>query len=239
MVLVAIPLTVLILLSTFKPERKRLDSAVRRLLVEVSKEGKMTRQNWLAIGVFGLVFLGWIFLSGRFGIGVVALMGVFLYLVLGLVEWDDLNRKTNWGVILLFGAAISIGVQMKETGAAAWLAEQAELKLEALIPQAGIRQHFLAILLSAGMANALSGSATVAVVGPIVLNLGPDLIRIGFISVISSGFGFLTAVAAPASNIIYASGMVKARDFLRAGLKMILMAILILLLLEALWWPLL
>ena len=31
--------------------------------------------------------------------------GVFLYLSFGLIEWQEINKNTNWGVILLFGAA--------------------------------------------------------------------------------------------------------------------------------------
>ena len=40
----------------------------------------------------------------------------------GLVRWEDINGGVNWGVVLLYAAAISLGLQMKETGAAEWLA---------------------------------------------------------------------------------------------------------------------
>ena len=84
----------------------------------------------------------------------------------------------------------------------------------------------------------LSSSATVAVVGPIVLNLGGDPVLLGFATAISSAFGYFTAVAAPACTIIYSSGLVKASDFLRAGWKMGVMSVTVLLLLATLWWPL-
>ena len=36
----------------------------------------------------------------------------------GLVRWEEINSGVNWGVVLLYAAAISLGVQMKDTGAA-------------------------------------------------------------------------------------------------------------------------
>lgn len=238
MLLIEIPLTVIILLITFKPEFKVLDSAVRKLVVEVAKTGPMRGRELLAIGLFFVVFLGWIFLSERIGLGIVALMGVFLYLAFGLVEWSELNRRTNWGVILLFGAAISIGIQMKETGAAGWVAASAVQGLGSIIGDMGLLRESVAILLAGGVCNLLSGTATVAVVGPIVLNLGGDPILLGFTTVIASSFGYFTAVATPACTIIYSSGLVKAPDFLRAGWKMAIMSIMVLILITVGWWPL-
>ena len=53
----------------------------------------------------------------------IALIGVCAFLVLGLVRWEDINSGVNWGVVLLYAAAISLGVEMKATGAAEWLAQ--------------------------------------------------------------------------------------------------------------------
>lgn len=79
MVLIEIPLTVMILLWTFKPEQRSLDSAVRKLAVDVARAGKIRGREITAIILFLLVFLGWIFLSERVGLGMIAIMGVFLY----------------------------------------------------------------------------------------------------------------------------------------------------------------
>ena len=239
MVLFQIPFTVLILLYTFKPELSTLDSAVRKLVVDVAHSGKMKGNEWVAIILFVLVFLGWVFLSEDFGLGVIALLGVFLYLAFGLVEWNELNRKTNWGVILLFGAAISIGIQMNNTGAAEWVAQVIITNLSRFIENPVVLQGSVSVLLTGFMSNILSSSATVAVVGPIVLDLGGDKILIGYATAIASAFGYFTAVAAPACTIIYSSGLVNARDFLRAGWKMAVLSLISILGLSMLWWPVL
>ncbi|MCF6237663.1 MAG: DASS family sodium-coupled anion symporter [Candidatus Marinimicrobia bacterium] len=239
MVLFQIPFTVMIILWTFKPEQSNLDTAVRKLVVEVARAGKIKGREWLAIILFALVFLGWVFLSEDFGLGIIALVGVFLYLAFGLVEWNELNRKTNWGVILLFGAAISIGIQMNQTGAAEWVAGVIINNLSRVIHSPEVLTGSVSVLLTGFRSNILSSSATVAVVGPIVLDLGGDKILIGFTTAIASAFGYFTAVAAPACTIIYSSGLVRSKDFLKAGWKMGILSILSLLGLALFWWPVL
>ena len=135
MVLIEIPITSFIILKTFPPELKVLDTAVRRLSVEVAHAGKMSWKESFSLVLFAAVLYGWIALSEVYGLGSIALMGIFLYLTFGLVSWKDLSRGVNWGVILLFGATISIGVQMKNTGGAAWLAEGSVNFLQIFDPQ--------------------------------------------------------------------------------------------------------
>ena len=238
MVLIEIPITTFIILKTFPPELKVLDTAVRHLSVEVAHAGKMSWKEISSLGLFAAVLYGWIALSEVYGLGSIALMGIFLYLTFGLVSWKELSRGVNWGVILLFGATISIGVQMKNTGGAAWLAEGSVNFLQNLIPNIDTLRAVVSVGLSGVLSNLLSSSATVAVVGPVVLNLGGDPILLGLASVISSAFGYFTAVAAPACTIIYSSGLVKAPDFLRAGWKMAIMSVISLALVALVWWPL-
>ena len=130
LMLIEIPIAVSILWFTFTPNQKIMDSAVRKLKVSVAKSGKLNNNQIMAIIVFILVFLGWIFLSPIIGLGIVALTGVFFYLSFRLIEWQDITRRTNWGVIILFGAAISLGIQMKQTGAALWVAENVLYSLQ-------------------------------------------------------------------------------------------------------------
>ena len=239
MLLVEIPLAVILLWWTFSPEKTILDSAVRKLKVQVAKAGGITGRQLTSIGVFVLVFLGWVFLSPNIGLGIVALLGVVLYLTFGLVEWQDLNRNTNWGVIMLFGAAISLGLQMKDTGAALWVATKVIESLRIVTGDLDIIRSFVSIFLTAGMTNFLSSAATVAVLGPIVLNMGGDAVIITLATALASAFAYMTVVASPTCMIIHSSGLVKPSDYLRAGWKMTLMSIAVLFLFIHLFWPLL
>ena len=172
----------------------------------------------------------------KVGLGIIALTGVVMYLITGCVTWDDLHKHVNWGVILLFGATISMGSQINNTGAAVWLANNViELGGE-LMSSFPILTDGIVIMLTTLLANILSSSATVAVLGPITLNLPGDPIHIGLVMAMSSAFGYFTAVAAPACTIIYASGLVKAKDFLKVGWKMGLVSIIILVIYANTYW---
>ena len=237
MLLLEIPIAVTILWMTFKPDQRILDSAVRKLKVKVTKTGKMTGNQMVAIGIFILVFMGWVFLSPFLGLGIVALIGVFLYLSFGLIEWQDINRNTNWGVILLFGAAISLGIQMKETGAAEWVATQSINGMSMVIDDLGFMQWFISVFLTAILTNFLSNAATVAVLGPIVLDMGGNPIILGISTSIASAFAYLTIVASPTCMIIHSSGLVKSSDYLKAGWKLFVISIILLFLISNLYWP--
>ena len=237
MLLLEIPIAVAILWMTFKPDQRILDSAVRKLKVKVTKTGAITSNQIMAIGIFVMVFLGWVFLSPYLGLGIVALIGVFLYLSFGLIEWQDINRNTNWGVILLFGSAISLGIQMKETGAAEWVATQSINGMSILINDLGFMQWFISVFLTGILTNFLSNAATVAVLGPVVLDMGGNPIILGISTSIASSFAYLTIVASPTCMIIHSSGLVKSSDYLKAGWKLFVISIVILFLISNLYWP--
>jgi len=213
LIFVQIPILSWILRKNFTPEYSKLDTGIRRLKTQVTKSDTITPQKITALVIFFLVFLGWIIFSESIGLGIIALTGVVLYLVTGLVTWNDLHKHVNWGVILLFGSTISMGTQINNTGAAAWLANNLIIFAGDLLSTVPIITDTIVVLLTTFLANVLSSSATVAVLGPITLNLPGDPIHIGLVMAFASAFGFFTAVAAPACTIIYASGLVKAKDF--------------------------
>ena len=80
MLLIEIPVAVAVLWFTYTPKQKSLDTAIRKLKVNVAKSGKLSGNQLMAILVFILVFLGWVFLSPFIGLGIVALTGcIFLF----------------------------------------------------------------------------------------------------------------------------------------------------------------
>jgi len=239
MLIIEIPIVALVLWFTFTPEQKMMDSSVRKLKVKVAKTGKLTANQIMAIIIFILVFLGWIFLSPIIGLGIVALSGVFLYLSFGLVEWQEINRNTNWGVILLFGSAISIGIQMKETGAALWVAEETLYYLEVIFQDIAVVRWFVSVIVTGILTNLLSNAATVAVLGPIILDMGCDPIIMGIMTSIASAFAYLTVVASPTCMIIHSTGLISSSDYFKAGWKLFIISVIVLLMVSTFYWPIL
>ena len=241
--LIQVPFVTIILLITFRPEYKDLSRAVVKLRAQVEKQGPMKAGDWVAILIFFLVLLGWIFGSSEYGMGTIAILGAAAFLIAGLVAWPDVNSGVNWGVVLLYAAAISLGVQMKDTGAAAWVAQNFLDILAPLGMDEGIGLWAAVSLLTTTVTNTMSNGAAVAVLGPIVLKLAvvaeESPIVIGYITAVSSAFAYLTVVGTPACTIVYASGYLKTTDFLTVGWKMVVMSTIIMLAAAGLYWPLL
>jgi solute carrier family 13 (sodium-dependent dicarboxylate transporter), member 2/3/5 len=174
---------------------------------------------------------------------VIALGGTIAFLVFGLVRWEDINSGVNWGVVLLYAAAISLGVEMKETGAAEWVAASTLMAMNQIGAGSALGFNFVISLLTIGVSNTMTAGAAVAVLAPIVLKTavvaGEDPISAGFVTAISSAFGYLTPAAQPAFTIIYASGYLKGSDFFKIGIRMMVLSLIVLMLLATFYWPLL
>ncbi len=243
MFLIQLPLVTAVLLFTFKPEYDNLTRAVARLRAQVNEEGPMRPVDWFAILIFAVILGGWIFGSGTLGMGTIALLGAAAFLIAGLVLWEDLNSGVNWGVVLLYAAAISLGVQMKNTGAAQWVAESFIAMLAPIGADSGFGLWASISVLTTAVTNTMSNGAAVAVLGPIVLKAavvaGESPIIIGFVTAVSSAFAYLTVVGTPACTIVYASGYLKTTDFLTVGWRMAVLSTVLMLLIAALYWPLL
>ncbi len=243
MFLVQIPVVTTILFWTFRPEYRDLSRAVVKLRKMIEEEGPMKAADWMSILIFFLVLLGWILISGEIGMGTVAVAGAAMFLVAGLVRWEDINSGVNWGVILLYAAAISLGLQMKDTGAAQWVAEGFVDTLTTFGANEGFGLWAAVSVLTTGVTNLMSNGAAVAVLGPIVLKMSvvanESPIILGYITAISSSFAYLTVVGTPACTIVYASGYLKTTDFLKVGWKMAIASTIIMLVAAKVYWPLL
>lgn len=240
--LLQLPLVTAVLLYTFKPEHKDLSRAVAKLRRQVRLHGPMTMANYVAIALLFMTLFSWVFLSSGIGMGTVAILGAAAFLVAGLVKWEDLNSGVNWGVVLLYAAAISLGVQMKETGAAEWIASQFVSVLEPLGADQGVGLWAAVSVLTTFVTNTMSNGAAVAVLGPIVLKMATlaneSPIVLGFITAISSAFAYLTVVGTPACTIVFAAGYLRPADFLKAGWRMVIVSMIVMLLAAWLYWPL-
>jgi sodium-dependent dicarboxylate transporter 2/3/5 len=220
-VLINIPVTTFILTQVFKPEVRDLKFALTKINQEnISK--KMSIHEKKTLIIFFLIIILWITVGNRFGLGMIALFGAVLFLIMGLVEWGDYQRGVAWGVVLLYSGAISLGIAMMKTGAALYLAEG----FLQVLQEMGLysEQSFAAssAFLTTLMTQAMSDGAAVAVIGPINLELaylsGVSIIRVGLATASSAAFAYLLVIGTPPNAIVSSSGYVFPRDFLKAGI---------------------
>lgn len=243
MILIQIPIVAIILRLTFKPENRNISGALDKLRETVIAKGKMGYADWLTISIFLLTLLLWVTSSDTLGLGIPAFIGAALFLITGLVKWEDLNSGVNWGVVLLYASAISLGVAMQKTGAASWVANLIFDGFTTINLGGGFVLLLIIAITTMLVANIMSHGPAVAILGPIFLELAvitdTSLISAGFVIAIASSFTFMTVIGSPANSIIYASNFVRPKDFLKAGWKMSIVSIIVLSLFSAAYWSLL
>jgi sodium-dependent dicarboxylate transporter 2/3/5 len=228
-----VPITWFILNSRFKPSITNLGDALSVVKEEITKMGeKWSRQQIVAVVIFLVMLFCWITeknlilkLTGiRLGIGVIAVMGAIAYIFAGIVNWRDYQSKVDWGVVWLYAGAIIFGRVLVTTGGAYWIARSV---LELTVPL-GL-SHGLGLLLTG---NVITGMLTqlmadgpaCAAVGPVTLAMAgivhPGTSMIPFAAMgtaIASSFAYCLVIGTPPNAIVYASGYLESRDYLRVG----------------------
>ncbi len=237
-VFLLIPCVWFVLTRRFKPEVTDLGGIGKDLKQEM-KVSPMGVKEWSVLSILLIILSLWLFAS-HLGIGMIALVGSVLYLLTGLVRWQD-YQGIDWGVGLLYFGAMGLGSTLLSTGAAAWVAAQLLLLLNPLI---ATQQQLVITMIGAVVmvvtTQCMSGGPAVAVTGSVLLetaNLtGVDPIFLGISLPIAASFAYLAVISAPPNAIVYGSGYIKARDFLRAGVGLDVLSIAVMGLVAYFWW---
>ena len=232
----------------FKPEVDDLSEAVGLLKKDLDKHGKMTGKQWLVAGIMGLVVVLWItdkslvkdLLGFSLGLGGIAISGAVMYMLLGLASWKDYEDKVSWGVIVLYAGCISLGTVFKTTGASSWFADQIMNIVAPLGLDSGVGLVILMCVIGAVLTNLMSAGATVAVIGPVVLDMaqssGTNPILVGVGLAISTSMAYWLVIGTPASSIVYASGQLEPKDFIRMATLGWPAALIALSMIIIFWW---
>ena len=182
------------------------------------------------------IIASWFTFNDIYGLGIIALGGALTFMIFGMITWEEINKNTNWGVILLFAATISLGFQINETGASSWLVIKFNELLNSLPTNSMNVSWSIMAILSGLTANFFTSSATVSLIGPMAIELHPTDISFALSSAIASGFSFLTVISSPTAMIIYSTGLVSTKVFFRVGILMFIISILILYLMSQFYW---
>ena len=232
----------------FKPEVSDLSEAVGLIKKDLEKHGAMTgKQKLVALIMLAVVVL-WIvdksvtrdILGFSLGLGGVAISGAVVYMLLGLTSWKDYEDKVSWGVIVLYAGCISLGSVFKATGASSWFADQIMNLVAPLGLDSGVGLVILVGVIGAILTNLMSAGATVAVIGPVVLdmaitaNTNPILVGVGL--AIATSMAYWLVIGTPASSIVYASGQLESKDFIRMATVGWPAALIVLAIMVAVYW---
>lgn len=143
--------------------------------------------------------------------------------------------------MFIYGAALTMGKAMVEHGAAAWLAGGLYKLADYGSDIGGDTVIILMIIVvTVLLTNVMSDGAAAAILVPITLAVGYaadfNLALIAIITAISTAFAFMTSFGTPPNLIVQASGIPRPSDFVRNGLPLIIMSILLLIAAQTYYW---
>ncbi len=253
-VLIMIPILWIVVNKRFKPKIRSLKPALDTLKLDIDRMGGWNRKQVVAIIIFLVMLAGWIteknlilnIIGVRLGIGVIAVAGAVAYILTGIVNWRDYQEKVDWGVVWLYAGAIIFGRILDQTGTAYWLARSIVDGLASIGLDSGLALLGAGSAVTAGLTNLMADGPAAASVGPITLNMAavsnPGTALIPFMcmaTACASSFAYLLVIGTPPNAIVYASGYLEPKDFLRVGIICFFAAMIVLLLLSMFYWPML
>ena len=150
---------------------------------------------------------------------IIAVSSVVLMASFGLVRWKDVDRTTDWGVIILFGGGLTLGKVLTLTGASSFLASHLN-QLTAGWPF--ILVVGAVVLFVIFLTELTSNTATTALFVPVfyqvALEIGVSPPQLVLPLTIAASCAFMLPIATPPNAIVYGSGQVLQRTMMRTGL---------------------
>ena len=124
--IVCLLLMPLCLYRIIPPELKDTPMAVRVASEELRRLGSLTRDEWVMSGTFLTLLLLWIFGSQLgFSATTVAMVGVCILLLSGVLDWDDIRgNKGAWDTMIWFGAFITMANYLSAFGVVNYISDQ-------------------------------------------------------------------------------------------------------------------
>lgn len=232
----------------FKPEVEKVPGGEETLHNLYRELGPWTpeQKKVLAIAlatVFMWVANGKLFNLNLTAISLIAVVA-FMFPGLGVLPWNEAEKKLPWGTFLLFATGISLGMTLVKTGAAKWIADVMFVSL-------GVTHaHWLValgvfclggVLLHFGFSSSTALCATYipVVIGFVQATGRTDLSLIAIPLAVLSATGFtILVVNTPNTMIAYNSGTFTSREFFRLGLLNAVFSFVLLLAYCALYLPL-
>jgi sodium-dependent dicarboxylate transporter 2/3/5 len=193
-----------------------------------------TRPQRITLAVFGLAAAGWTGaapLGRALGIGAdvdsaVAVAAVIALVAGGAISWPEIERRTHWGVLLLFGGGLALSAVMAASGASAFLAAALTGALHGA-PTVLLLLGVVAFVVF--LTELVSNTAAAALLMPIFLGVSaalglPPALFAAAIAV-SASCAFMLPVATPPNAIVYATDEVPQATMMRCGLVLNLVCI--------------
>lgn len=207
------------------------------LLTETRKEpmrtDKALTSAMIMAGILIPVLLGYIPLA------ISAIIGVALMVLSGCLKMEEAYRAIEWRSVFLIAGLLPLGAAMQQTGAAIMLAEGV-VDLFGRFGQYGV---ILGLYILTSLSTlAIPPAALVVIMSPIALQasasfgISPSAIMMAIAMAAASSF--LSPLSHPANLLVMGPAGYKFSDYIKLGLPLAMIVMIIVMLLLPIFWPL-
>jgi anion transporter len=237
----------LLVLRFFPVGNEELEGGCELIYNRYAEVGKITPKEKKLLGIMCVTIFLWA--TGKVlhsydpsTIAVLAVVAIF-FPGLNVATWKELEPRVNWGTLMLFGAAISLGIWLLKSGAAAWVAQNTIISLGVdkwpFLLMVGAGGLFFAIFSLAFSAR----SAAVAALVPTAIGFaqglsipGLNVWGLSLIMYYSIQFSVLIPVNTPMSMVAYSTNTFSSDEMLKVGVPLVLIAVGLMVLFSATYW---
>ncbi|MEH0712882.1 DASS family sodium-coupled anion symporter [Vibrio owensii] len=236
--LILMPIAILVLYTMTKPDLSHTFELDHQPV-------EWTNGKKITLAIFLLTVTFWIFskpinamLGGFAKFDTLVAIGAILLLGASrAVEWKDIEKTTDWGVLILFGGGICLSNVLKATGTSVFLANG----LAGFLEQAGVLLTILSVVafvvfLTEFASNTASAALLVPVFATIAEALGLSPVILSALIAVAASCAFMLPVATPPNAIVFATGHIKQKEMMRIGMVLNVACICALTLFAWLFW---
>jgi di/tricarboxylate transporter len=156
------------------------------------------------------------------------LTGATLMILTGCLSMDDAYRAVSWKAVFMVAFMLPVSIALQTSGTADVLAR---LLVDAAGNLGSLGMSAVLLLLTIGTALLLGGQTTAVVIAPIAIAvagaLQVDARAMAMAVALGCSFGFSTPLGHSANLLVMGPGGYRTRDYLRLGVPLTLLAILI------------
>ncbi len=252
--LLAILVMPLVIYLLSPPQVKETPDAVAFAKSELARMGPLSTSERVMAAVFALLLVLWANLPAMvMGDGwlldptMVALLGLFLLVITGTIDWNDvLGEKSAWDTLIWFGALVMMAEQLNRLGVIAWFSSG----MDSAIASAGlswpVAAGLLVLIFTFSHYFFASTTAHISAMMFAFLTVGVGIVppeyQAPFMLLMAAASAImmtLTHYATGTSPIIFGSGYVTMGKWWSVGFVMCVIELAIFATVGCLWWRIL
>ncbi len=206
------------------------------LTEDAQEPPRLERAPVAALVMFGVLtsaILGWV------PIAIAALVGATVMVLVGCLSMEEAYRHIEWRVVFLIAGMLPLGIAMQQTGTAELLAGQLVGTVGKAGPIALVAGVFL---LTALISQVMPNAAVAVLMAPVAITtasqLGISPHSVTMTVALATSAAFLSPVAHPANSLVMGPAGYRFRDFVKVGLPLTAVVLVVVMLVLPVFWPL-